>query len=65
MSHPATPEELDALAKKLIGDADVCVVSQRDMVNALSQELVVFDQANGTKVCKVYERMPVTEEMGS
>lgn len=65
MSHPATPEELDALCKKLMADHDCCTVSQRDMLNALSQELVCREQESGVKVFKVYDRMPVTVEMGS
>lgn len=65
MSHKPTIEDLDALCKKLMGERDVCLLTPRDYVNAMSQELVWFDQETGAKVFRVFDKMPVSEGMGS
>ena len=65
MSHDPTTEDLDALAKKLLADRDMCVLTPRDRINALSQKLVAFNQSSGATLFRVDEKIPVTEGMGS
>ena len=65
MSHDPTKEDLDALVKKLMAQHDACLLTPRDYINAQSQDLRRHDQESGAKVFKVYDKIPVSAEMGS
>ena len=65
MSHAPTLEDLDALVKKLMAQHDACLLTPRDYINAQRQDLRRHDQESGAKVFKVYDKIPVSAEMGS
>ena len=65
MSLTPTYEDLDALVKKFIAQHGPSLLTQRDYINAQSQDLRRHDQESGARVFKVYDKIPNVEGMGS
>ena len=57
MSLTPTYEDLDALVKKFIAQHGPSLLTQRDYINAQSQDLRRFDQESGAKVFSAYDKM--------